>query len=68
MDALYSSVSTLTTTSVSDPELVLSDGWIKLFTVGYQLLGIGVLVEILRRFGVASVQVRAEEKQGQDDA
>ena len=29
IDALYFSVSTLTTTSVSDPDLVLDDGWIK---------------------------------------
>ena len=48
VDALYFSVSTLTTTSVSDPDLVLDDGWVKIFTILYQLIGIGILVEILR--------------------
>ena len=62
VDALYFSVSTLTTTSVSDPDLVLNDGWLKLFTVFYQLIGIGILVEILRRLGFAFVTVRAQEK------
>lgn len=55
-------MSTLTTTSVSDPDLVLDDGWVKLFTVAYQLLGIGILVEILRRLGAAFVAVRARER------
>jgi hypothetical protein len=62
VDALYFSVSTLTTTSVSDPDLVLDDGWMKIFTILYQLIGIGILVEILRRLGFAFVAVRAEEK------
>ena len=60
VDALYFAVSTLTTTSVSDPDLVLENRWMKLFTVGYVLLGIGVLVEILRRLGVAFMNVRNE--------
>jgi len=55
-------VSTLTTTSVSDPDLGLDAGWAKLFTVMYQLLGIGILVEILRRLGAAFVVVRARER------
>ena len=63
IDSLYFSVSTLTTTSVSDPELVLDQGWVKLFTVMYQLLGIGILVEILRRLGAAFVVVRARERE-----
>src|SRR5688572_27604116 len=62
VDSLYFSVSTLTTTSVSDPDLVLDEGWVKLFTVMYQLLGIGILVEILRRRGAAFVVVRARER------
>jgi Ion channel len=33
VDSLYFSVSTLTTTSVSDPDLVLDDGWLRVFTV-----------------------------------
>jgi hypothetical protein len=55
-------VSTLTTRSVSGPDLVLDDGWIKVFTVLYQLLGIGILVEVLRGLGVAFVAVRARER------
>ena len=55
MDALYFSVSTLTTTSVSDPDLVLDDGWMKIFAILYQLIGIGILVEILRRLGFAFI-------------
>jgi Ion channel len=62
VDSFYFSVSTLTTTSVSDPDLVLQDGWLKVFTVLYQLIGIGILVEVLRRLGIAFITVRAEEK------
>jgi hypothetical protein len=63
VDALYFAVATLTTTSVSDPDLVIDGAWIKIFTVLYQLLGIGILVEILRRLGVAFVRVSAEPKE-----
>jgi hypothetical protein len=62
VDALYFAVATLTTTAVTDPDLVLQDGWLKLFTVFYLLIGIGILVEILRRLGAAFVVVRKEEK------
>jgi voltage-gated potassium channel len=62
VDALYFAVATLTTTSVSDPDLVLQDGWLKLFTVLYLLVGIGILVEILRRLGIAFVEVRKQER------
>jgi hypothetical protein len=62
VDALYFSVSTLTTTSVSDPEFVLSGRWIKIFTVLYQLIGIGILVEVLRRLGLAFITVRKQER------
>jgi hypothetical protein len=62
VDAFYFSVSTLTTTSVADPDLVLDHRWIKVFAVLYQLVGIGVLVEILRRLGAAFVVVRAQDK------
>jgi hypothetical protein len=55
-------VSTLTTTSVSDSDLVLDDGWLKVFTVLYQLIGIGILVEVLRRLGIAFITVRAQER------
>ena len=57
---------TLTTTSVSDPDLVLQDGWLKLFTVFYLLVGIGILVEVLRRLGLAFVEVRKAERADHD--
>ena len=62
VDAFYFAVSTLTTTSVADPDLVLDERWMKVFAVLYQLIGIGVLVEILRRLGMAFVVVRAQER------
>jgi hypothetical protein len=46
--------------------LVLDDGWLKLFTIGYQLIGIGVLVEVLRRLGFAFVTVQEEEKKAKE--
>lgn len=48
---------------MADPDLVLEDTWVKVVTVLYQLIGIGILVEILRRFGLAFVVVRADEKE-----
>jgi hypothetical protein len=68
VDALYFAVATLTTTSVADPDLVLDDGWMKLFTVLYQLVGIGILAEILRRLGIAFVAVRTLERADDDAA
>ena len=62
VDAFYFAASTLTTASVADPDLVLDDRWLKVFTVLYQLIGIGILVETLRRLGFAFVTVRKEEK------
>jgi hypothetical protein len=64
VDALYFAVATLTTTSVADPDLVLTDRWLKVFTVLYLLVGIGILVELLRRLGYAFVMVRAEHPKG----
>jgi hypothetical protein len=66
VDALYFSVSTLTTTSVADPDLVLDHAWMKIFTVFYLLIGIGILVEILRRLGLAFVVVRKQEREAHD--
>jgi hypothetical protein len=54
-------VATLTTTSVSDPDLVLENPWMKVFTVFYILIGIGILVEILRRLGTAFVAVSRKD-------
>jgi hypothetical protein len=62
IDSLYFAVATLTTASIADPDLVLEDAWMKLFTVFYILIGIGILVEIVRRLGMAFVEVRREEK------
>lgn len=62
VDAFYFAVSTLTTTSVADPDLVLEHRWMKIFTVFYLLIGIGILVEILRRLGASFVAVRAEDR------
>lgn len=62
MDSLYFAVATLTTASIADPDLVLEDAWLKLFTVFYILIGIGILVEIVRRLGTAFVEVRRQEK------
>jgi hypothetical protein len=41
---------------------VLDDGWLKVFTILYQLIGIGILVELLRRIGIPFITVRADEK------
>jgi hypothetical protein len=62
VDAFYFAVATLTTTSVADPDLVLDNRWMKAFTVLYLLIGIGILVEILRRLGFAFVTVRTQER------
>lgn len=62
MDSLYFAVATLTTASIADPDLVLEDAWLKLFTVFYLLIGIGILVEIVRRLGTAFVEVRRQER------
>jgi len=61
VDALYFSVSTLTTTTVADPDLVLDSAWMKLFTILFQLVGIGILVEVLRRLGISFVRIREED-------
>jgi hypothetical protein len=37
--------------SVADPDLLLDERWMKVFTVFYLLIGIGIIVEILRRLG-----------------
>ena len=68
VDGLYFAVSTLNTTSVADPSLVLEHRWTKIFTVLYLLVGIGVLVEMLRRLGIAFVAVQAAEKEKHADS
>jgi hypothetical protein len=34
---------------------------VKIFTILYQLIGIGILVEILRRLGLSFVEIRRQE-------
>jgi hypothetical protein len=60
VDGLYVAVATLTTSSILDPELTITDPWLKLFTAGYVLVGIGILVEIARRLGMGFIAARAE--------
>jgi Ion channel len=60
VDGFYFAVATLTTSSIADPELVLENGWPKVFTAFYVLLGIGILVEIARRLGMGFIAARAE--------
>jgi hypothetical protein len=60
VDGLYVAVATLTTSSVLDPELTVTDPWLKVFTAGYVLVGIGILVEVARRLGMGFIIARAE--------
>ena len=60
VDSLYVAVATLTTSSVLDPKLTFTDPWLKIFTAGYVLVGIGILVEIARRLGMGFITARAE--------
>ena len=60
MDGLYVAVATLTTSSILDPDLTITDPWLKVFTAGYVLVGIGILVEITRRLGMGFMTARAE--------
>jgi len=59
-DGLYVAVATLTTSSILDPRLTITDQWLKVFTAGYVLVGIGILVEIARRLGMGFIVARAE--------
>ena len=62
VDGFYFAVATLTTSSIADPKLVISGGPIKIFTVFYVLVGIGILVELVRQLGFAYVEVRRAEQ------
>lgn len=63
IDSLYFSVATLTTSTIADPDLVLGDAWLKLFTIAYILVGIGILVETGRRIATAFVATREDERE-----
>jgi hypothetical protein len=68
VDGLYVAVATLTTSSIFDPDassildpdLTITDPWLKVFTAGYVLVGIGILVEVARRLGMGFITARAE--------
>jgi uncharacterized membrane protein YkgB len=51
VDGFYFAVATLTTSSIADPELVITNSWMKVFTAFYVLVGIGILVEVARQLG-----------------
>jgi hypothetical protein len=42
IDGLYVAVSTLTTSSILDPNLTITSPWLKVFTAGYVLVGVGI--------------------------
>ena len=56
----YVAVATLTTSSILDPELTITGPWLKVFTAGYVLVGIGILLEVARRLGMGFMTARAE--------
>lgn len=60
VDGLYVAVGTLTTSSILDPKLTITDPSLKVFTAGYVLVGIGILVEVARRLGMGFMIARAE--------
>jgi hypothetical protein len=61
VDGFYFAVATLTTSSIADPELVLTSSWLKVFTAFYVLVGIGILVEVARQLGFAMIEVRQQD-------
>jgi hypothetical protein len=61
VDGFYFAVATLTTSSSADPELMLTDPWLELFTSFYILVGIGILVALVSRLGLAFVALRQED-------
>lgn len=65
VDAFYFAVMTLTTASIADPKLTITGGPIKIFTVFYVLVGIGILVEVARRLGMGFIAARAEVREAQ---
>jgi hypothetical protein len=61
VDGFYFAVCTLTTSSIADPNLVLTHEALKIFTAFYVLTGIGILVETARQLGVGFVRMRQEQ-------
>jgi hypothetical protein len=67
VDGFYVAVATLTTSSVLDPKLTITDPWLKVFTAGYVLVGIGILVEVARRLGMGFITARAEVRKPREE-
>ena len=63
VDGFYFAVATLTTSSIADPELVITNSWLKVFTAFYVLVGIGILVEVARQLGFAMIELRVQDRQ-----
>ena len=59
-DGFYFAVCTLTTSSIADPSLTLTQDALKLFTAIYVLTGIGILVELARQLGIGFIRMREE--------
>ena len=66
VDGFYVAVATLTTSSILDPKLTITGPWLKVFTAGYVLVGIGILVETARRLGTGFIIARAEAQAGKE--
>ena len=60
VDGFYFAVATRTTSSIADPDLTITGAPIKIFTVFYVLVGIGILVELARQLGCL-IEVRRAE-------
>ena len=63
VNSLYFAVATLTTSSIADPQLVLTSASMKIFTIFYLLVGLGILVELVRQLGMAFITLRREEQE-----
>jgi Ion channel len=61
LDGFYFAVATLTTSSIADPELVITSSWLKIFTAFYVLVGIGILVEVARQLGFAMIELQRQD-------
>lgn len=62
VDGFYFAVCTLTTSSIADPHLTLTNDALKIFTAMYVLTGIGILVEVARQLGVGFIRHREDHK------
>jgi hypothetical protein len=63
VNGFYFAVATLTTSSIADPDLVITNSWLKVFTAFYVLVGIGILVEVARHLGFAMIELRQQDRE-----